>query len=245
MNGRNAGPFFKNGVDLYENDKGIRWFINIFRFLFVVGIFIYISVFIHNLRFKHTYFENPGNPGVLTSDRYSFNWVITMLTVIINVSLITFIFFMVIFRNNFGCGITWFILYILFFALLVFIIIAYGLQYSHCNGPNEVDNMCNDPKWCCVHFTNPLNQCPNTIPCAPPITQSDLSPNQDFLALFWTLVVLGALYFIFILIILFYWFSDEPVKIVDEQEQEQEQEISSVILPMTSKKKSHGLRKRK
>ena len=247
---RNSGPFIRNGVDLFEKDKGIRWFISIFTFFFVIGIIVYVGVFINNISFLHTYFKNPGMPGVLTSDRYKFNWVITMLTIVVHVVILLSIYCMIIYRHDYGCNILWFGLIILFFGLLLFIIAAYSIQYSNCNHPTDPDNICNDLKWCCVNFNNPANKCPNSIPCIPPITQSDLTPNLDFLNLFWYNVTIAGLYLLFILIIIFYWFNENPeIPFIDEYETElyEPNVVKANVQPtlIKSSKKNHGLKERK
>lgn len=258
--GRTTGPFVKNGIDLWEDDKSIQWFTVIMLFLIIVGFFIYVSVAINNFMFKYTYFENPGQPGVLTSARYTFPWIVVMLSVISVGLILLFIFFMIIFRFNYGCHMIWFIMYVLSFALMIFVLVMLGSQYGDCNQPDQPDNICNDKRWCCVYFTNPANMCPNVGPC-PGVTASDLSPSDEFLWLFWTLIAIGALIFIYFIVLIIYWFSPAPArKKTDEKGKEEEfgnneeeddefierrQPIERMAMSTSpQRRQTHGLRKR-
>jgi len=44
----------------------------------------------------------------------------------------------------------------------------------------------------------------------PGITQDDLAPNDQFLGLFWTLIVLTFLYVVWFIVLIVYWFSPPP-----------------------------------
>jgi len=222
--GRTTGPFVKNGIDLYEADGSIQGFIVITLFLIVVGFFIYVGVGINNFPFEHTYFKNPGAPGVLTSTRYSARWIILMLSVLAVGLSILFICFMVIFRFNYGCHMVWFIMYSLAFGLIVFVLVTLGTEYVDCNNPTQPTNLCNDKRWCCVNFVNPANQCSNVGPC-PGVTSSDLVPNEEFMWVFWTLVAIGVLHFVFFVVVIIYWFSAVPESITAKHELELEHEL--------------------
>ena len=240
--GRTTGPFVKNGVDMYETDSVMQWTTTIFQLLLWIGFFIYVGVAINNFSFKHTYTENPGVPGVLTSTRYSPRWFLVMLSVLAVGLMIFFISFMVIFRFSYGCHMLWFILYFLAFALLVVVVALLGSDYASCN--TTKDNLCNDKRWCCVYFSDPANQCPNPTPCVG-VTASDLVPSTEFLWMFWTLVAVGALNFFFLLVLIIYWFSPAPrvVEIPKEKEEEDEEAIEH-NMESWAEPKVHGLRRR-
>lgn len=218
---RTTGPFFKNGVDLYIYDRGIRWFVNIFLFLLVVGYVIYLGVFINNYPVRHTYFKNPGMPGTLYSERYNFNWFMISFSIIGQGLLFAFVFYMLSFRENYGCHMLWFILYIIIFLVMIFVLIMLSIQYAECNGDDNPTNICNDLQWCCVHNTNPLNECGND-PCDPPKLESDLRPNAAFLGLYWTNAAVTILHFIFLVVLLVYWFTPAAVETVSPKKQEPE-----------------------
>lgn len=237
---RTTGPLFKNGVDLYDEDRTMQWTIVIFIFLFVVGFFIYTSVAVNNLSFEHTYFKNPGMPGVLTSTRYSFPWIVVMISIVAMGVLWLFICFMIVFRDNYGCHMLWFFLYFLAMALLIFALVMLSVQYADCN--TQPDNLCNDKRWCCVNFLDPANGCPNTAPC-PGVTASDLVPTTEFLWLYWTLAAVAILHVIFFVVLIVYWFSPPPPARVVEEPVLEDKELVDYKMP-EPRAKPHGLRKR-
>lgn len=212
---RTFGPFIKNGNDIFESESGLRWFIIVMAVLMSIGVLIFVIFGIQNYPVKHTYVENPGDPGKLESDRYGFNWILLALSVGAQVLALLFLMSMVIWRANYGCNLIWILLYVLMFVLLIVIIALMGAQYGDCNEPNSHDNMCNDLQWCCVHFINPANMCPNTLPC-PGVSQSTLRPNPAFLWVFWTNVAIACLHLVFSVVIVVYWARPAPTSWVQE-----------------------------
>ncbi|MDB9801210.1 hypothetical protein OAB94_02410 [Flavobacteriaceae bacterium] len=194
------------------------------------------------MAFENTYFKNPGDPGTFSTDRYEFNWILMSISVAILVLIPMAIFFMLIFRQNYGCNVVWFTVYILFFLGLIFIIAAFGIQYSSCNAANSPDNMCNDYRWCCVNYINPLNRCPNVTPCSG-VTEPDLVPNEEFLGVFWTIVSLAFMHLLFLIVLIIYWVSPSEAPQNDDNEVQTFTPLENPITVSMKKMHSHGLAK--
>ena len=66
-----------------------------------------------------------------------------------------------------------------------------SFEFVECNGQNQWGNFCNDPLWCCVQeiYENPVNQCPNTTPCMPPVTADQLKADPYFIA-YWVFTLI-------------------------------------------------------
>ena len=231
-----SNPFYREGEDLYEKDGRIRFFVGLFQLLFVLGAVVYVGVFIHNFPFKHTYTENPGNPGILISDRYTFGWVITMLSAVTYLAMLYLIHMWIITRKHFGWSTLMFVLYLAFFCLLVLILVFFSITYAGCNAADAPQNMCNDYKWCCVHA---LDHCPTYINC-PGVTESDLVPKREFTTIFWANVAMVGLHAVFLIVVLLYWSS--PMRAEKEPVYEH---LAAAPMPkktQISTNISHGLR---
>jgi hypothetical protein len=65
-------------------------------------------------------------------------------------------------------------------------VLGLGRFYGVCNESGQVDNPCNDRRWCCLAsiYGVATNQCPRSTPCTPPVTE--LHPDADFLWTFYT-----------------------------------------------------------
>lgn len=239
--GRSSGPLLKNGVDLFEADPAMWWFVMIMLTLFTLVFFFYIAIFINNIAIPHDYFKNPGMPGTLTSQRYGLNWVWLFLSVIAQGICLLLIFLMVYYRAYYGCHIVTFFLYFGLFVLMLIIMSYWAAQYSSANGDREKTNPFNDPKWCCVHFVDPYNECPNTIPCNPPVTQDQLHRNADMLWIFWVFVAVVILHFMYFIVMLVYWFSSPPFAGPRPEMQRREPvdaELRSLVYPPSSSLKT-------
>ena len=165
--------------------------------------------------------------------------------------LIALIFFMIIFRENYGCHMIWFILYVVFFLTMIFVLVMLSIPYAECNDPNQPKNICNDLQWCCVYYIDPTNNCGKDTSCDPPVTSDQLRPKPSFLGLYWTNASLVILHFIFFIVLIVYWFAPGPKVAEPEAEQEQisPEEQQAVMVELTGNKnwsqKRTGLRERK
>lgn len=195
----------------YETRKLLFWFVWIFTIVYVIGVGLEAGLFANNLSSVYTYFKNPGAPGAaLTSFRYTFPDIAVRLLLLGHILFLVFFLSMVLFRISFGCNVFWFIMVGICILLVFLGLIGLAPSYVECNGQNQYGNLCNSGDWCCVEEIrlNPVNSCPNVLPCVPPKAASDLSPNPDFLGLFWTNFVLMLMQFAAVIVIFVYWWTE-------------------------------------
>jgi hypothetical protein len=188
--------------------------INVMLLLYALG-FIASLVLVQNAHVIHTHHKGNVN-GPLYSNRFtSMFWVALVLCVC---RLWTFLVVnsMILYRKTrccggYGCTIFWSILLVLCVAADYLALAILGNYYRNCNGFEQLDNPCNDYKWCCVEaiYAIGTNLCGNT--CTPFIPIGALKPNPDFLWLFWTTVVFCVLDLVFLLMPLGMWLAASPV----------------------------------
>lgn len=109
-----------------------------------------------------------------------------------------FVMMMITYRRSNGCSIFWFSLIFTLMVMSSYTVITLGRDYRYCNSVagDQRDNLCNDKRWCCAPEVN-INEahgCPfaGGVTCAdvPEIASvNDLSPDTDFLWLFWPNVI--------------------------------------------------------
>ena len=251
--------------DKYETNQYVYWFLWCFVVAYVVVTTVWIAIFINNTSITHTWFKVPGAPGTeLTSQRNSFTSISLRIAICAHLFIPIWIMTLIAYRSNVFISLLTLVAVGLSFVLCLWSLVALGDMYSHCNGQNQYGNLCNDPKWCCVHeiLTNPANMCPNTIDCAPPLSFDDVGPNETFLGLFWmnfTLIVLQMVYLI-VMVIIWRWpyapamelpvtVEEEPEPQEEEEPEEEEQQPKSTFIeslaPITTKttrRRGHGLR---
>lgn len=195
----------------YETRQVLFWFVWIFTLLYVVGVGLEAGLFANNLSSVYTYFKNPGAPGAaLTSFRYTFPDLAVRFLLLGHILFLVFFLSMVLFRTSFGCNVFWFIMVGICILLVFLGLLGLAPSYVECNGQNQYGNLCNSNEWCCVEEIrlNPINSCPNVLPCVPPKAASDLTPNPDFLGLFWTNFVLMLMQFAVVIVIFVYWWTE-------------------------------------
>lgn len=260
---KNDTPWVRRNMDYYATTPSLYWYLWVMLFFYVgLVIFVYIGVLIQNTSILYTYFLNPGAPGTLTSLRYNFTAIMLLLSVIVNFCFPLFIMFAIIYRYDHGCSVLWVVFFVILIGLQVLIIAGLGDQYSTCNQNGQFGNLCNDLEYCCVYYTDPVNQCPNTIACTPAKTASELAPNSDFLALFWfNFVFLFVFQLPYMIVTFVYWFSDNGEKtaeFVEQDEREAGDYVKPIVVTSKAKKSSssssrdvatnnavgHGLKKR-
>jgi len=179
----------------YSVSNGRYWFIWLFCFIYYVGTMIWISLFVQNVSPVYTYFASPGEPGKqLVSYRMTFASIATQINIFGQIFIIPFIMMAVYFRDSYGCSIFWYIMFAICVFFCFLCMAALGQQYGSSNRQKSFGNLANDLQYCCAF---PGDGCPNTFPCTdPPKQPNELSPNGDFLGLFWT----NFIFFIFDLI---------------------------------------------
>lgn len=237
----------------YDEKRNFYWFVWVLVVGYVAGILLYVGVFVQNNSMTHTWFANPGLPGSeLTSFRGTFTDVAIRLSIIAHILCVAIIICMVIYRGNYACSSMWFILYIVTFLMTLIGFGALLASYVHCNGQNEHGNPCNDRKYCCVPeiYANPINRCPNTLPCDPPVLVEELCPNADFLGLFWVNTLLMLFFQVGFIVMAIMnnrrdgeYEEEEDEVTPDASLPAKEEELKMPVL-LTSKR-IHGLRQRK
>lgn len=251
--------------DKYTSNSYVYWFLWCFVVAYVVVTTVWIAIFINNASITYTWFKYPGAPGTqLTSLRNSFTSVTLRIAIVCHLFVPIFVMTLIGYRSNTVISLGTLVAVGIAFIMCLFSLIALGDMYSHCNGQNQYGNLCNDPKWCCVHeiLTNRANGCPNTVDCAPPLNFDDVHPNQTFLGLFWmdfTLVILQAVY-LGVMIVIWRWPDAPEMELPMTQEEapqeEEEEEPEPAAAPIkstfieslapitaTRKRRTHGLRK--
>lgn len=187
----------------YKTNPYIFWFLWSFIIAYTVLVTIWMVIYIQNISIVYTWFKNPGMPGVeLTSLRGSFTSIVLRIVIIVHPWVPFIIMSLIAYRSNTVLSFGSLVLLLIGFVLCIFGLVVLGDQYSHCNGQNQFGNICNDPRWCCVHeiLINTANSCPNSgVDCATPLTFDDIGPNDTFLGLFWfhfTMTMLQLVFFI-------------------------------------------------
>jgi hypothetical protein len=222
------GPWVRDNQDVNQSNSALYWFLWVFFVVYVIVTFVWLAFFVHNASPTYTYFKNPGAPGAqLDSVRYNFAWMTVRLAVFAHVMVVLFLMAQIAYRNDRACNILWFILFLLAFALCILALAGMGSEYASCNGQNQYANMCNDLLWCCVNeiHTNPANMCPNTLDCpAGPVLLDQLSPNGDFLAVFWMHFALVILLIVYLSVMIGFWCYNPGQVLLEEQEMDMETE---------------------
>lgn len=209
----NNNPLVQKGKDLYEENTFIYYFLNITLWLYILGFIAYL-VLIINVQVTYTYNKTPGSPGTLFSLRFdSLLWWGLMLGVA-RMFVPFAVMNMILYRRTYGCSVFWIIFLSVIVLLDIFSFVVLAAQYGSCNHDNQPNNLCNSLLYCCVPqiFMNSNNMCPNAAPCPatvdlpnPPSTLADLSPNSDFLWLFWTQFIFILFDLVWIMLIVGLW----------------------------------------
>ena len=181
-------------VKLKEAELSYRIYLILY---FVLIVILYYCVLSFN--FRHTYQLPVASPGVLVSDRWSFNFVREWL----------FWLYLIIFlsgpfmrqsRTRAGAGVHLFVLFVLFvwwglnFAA-DWIVIA---QANLAPGATNFDpaNLATDPRWCCVYGGQPgtalVCAIDISVYACPAIGASQLTYNVVFVWRFFIHILIGA-----------------------------------------------------
>lgn len=233
-------------LDKYET-TGLSYFFDVW--IIVFGLFYFASLALV-LNYSTVHRMQPVT-GIIYSLRYtSLEWVLSFLGPM-RLLFGAAVMLMVIFRKQRGCISFWFAVLLAFFILDIFVLAGWGMFYSNCNKQGEVDNPCNDPLWCCYQpiYSVSGNACTNTVPCTPVVTT--LSPNVDFLWMFYTNLGFVVLEAIVTFTVIYMWVyqttkrtrhQQTDFKKLDEEKQEEEEEEEEVgekvVLPQKNSESS-------
>ena len=214
----------------YDKLTWVYWVVWGWFALFLIGNILYVGLFVQNNSSTYTWFRNPGAPGtMLSSKRGTFEDISIRLSIIGNLVTLAVVCSWIMYRQNFGCNILW----ILLFGVMIFMTLlgnmGMGRFYNECNGQLQYGNICNDQNWCCVNeiFGNPLNGCPNTVPCAIPKSLNDLHPNQDFMGLFWLNFIMLVFQCAFLVFTIIFWTKSEG----GTTKQEDDNQLNTEVTP--------------
>jgi hypothetical protein len=254
------GPFYISATqDLYEKDRWLHWLLWFIVGVYVVAQVLYTAVLVNNTAFEHTYVKHPSNPGVLTSDRYTLEWWAYTVNSMVVVLFPMVVMMMIIYRKQYGCNVFWFLVFFLAFAAHTAGCVVLSVSYAQCNADGQANNQCNSKLWCCAPeiYSNPANDCANTLPCTPPVTLAELTPDVDFVWFYWTNIYFALFHIVFAGLVISYWWSDaDPETAInedytDEEEVEGEEYVSSrvskpktTVIARRASAKGHRLKQR-
>jgi hypothetical protein len=184
-------------------------------YVYGVGALAYL-VLIQNAYPVESYFRVIPHGSVAYSLRYaSFQWTLTLLATF---KLLAFpaLCTSLLYRRNRACVAVWAIVLALVACTDLVTVLGLGRFYSACNESGQVDNPCNDRRWCCLAsiYGVVTNQCPRSTPCTPPVTE--LRPDADFL---WTFYANLAFLLLDILILLIWQNAPAPTAASNDEEQ--------------------------
>jgi len=233
---------------MYSNPK-VYWVTWLFIVAYVALAAVFFSVFIQNNSPIYTWFANLGAPGsALVSYRNTFVAISVRLAIIAHTMIIPFLMGMIYTRATRAAAITFFALILVLVIFTLLSVAGTGSAYGSCNV--AFGNLCNSLDFCCVNVGVP--GCNNPLPC-PGILPSDLTPNIEFLGLFWMNFVLFLMQLAFVITTIFLYVQDEetpppPPPPAAEEEPEQKEEQIPLIPPppitMSVNASLHGLKKR-
>lgn len=224
----------KVGQDLYDRGEPLYYAVQILLGLYAVG-YICSLVLLQNAQVPHT-FTKGLDYGTLYSLRYvSLYWFALMFSAL-RIFVIVFVCLGILFRKTTCCGCkfscctgTWLTLLIIvvMFDFLTLSIVA--THYSKCNGLDQLDNPCNDKRWCCVEeiYVNPANKCGNTCPSY--IPYDTLVADVDFIWLFSLTVVFCAFDLVFMLLPIGMWLNGGlQTSVIREETTVEDQDVMPV-----------------
>ena len=195
---------------------GVLYFLT---FLYVLALLAFFACIILQIGVTHTYFDPPSPIGQLVSERYTTLrwWSLALLALHIFVPAFVIMTWGERWLKRSGSLILWIVLLGFLVAVFVLIVIALGMEKSHCNGQNQKGNLCNDLLWCCIPdiYNNPQNGCPpgpctaSNPPIVLPTTLDDLQEDTYFVWLFWSHVGLTIASLLMLLIAIIVGFYEE------------------------------------
>lgn len=179
----------KLGQDAYDNGSPIYYILQVLMVMYAAG-YIASLVLIQNANVVHTFHKANIN-GVLYSNRFNSLYWFALMFSALRIFVIIFVCLSILFRKTTCCKCTysfcssmWLFLLVVVIAMDFLVLSILSNHYSKCNGLDQLDNPCNDKKWCCASeiYSNPANLCGNT--CAAFIPYSSLVADVDFIWLF-------------------------------------------------------------
>ncbi len=231
---------------MYSTPK-VYWATWLFIVAYIALAVVFFSVFVQNNSPIHTWFANLGAPGSsLVSYRNTFLSISIRLAIIAHTMMIPFLMGMIYTRENRPAAITFFALILVLLIFTLLSVAATGSAYGSCN--TWFGNLCNSKKFCCVNVGVP--GCNNPLPC-PGLLPSDLTPNIEFLGLFWVNFVLFLMQLAFVITTTYLYSTEMAVS--PQQPPQKEEEVEAELIPpppitmsaaVAAGVQLHGLKKR-
>jgi len=194
--------------ELEQAEFNYRIFLIFFWVIFAIIFYCTLS-----FNFRHTYQLPVDSPGVLVSDRWTFQYVREWLFFLYLLMLISGPF-MRLSKTKEGVGIHIFVLVL----LMIFCILTVGadtITLRSANvGPSDPSfdpaNLATDNRWCCVHGGSPGTElvCANnrTVAECPAISENELRSDSVFVLRFALNLILGGMIAYDLLVVwLSYW----------------------------------------
>ena len=206
---------------MYKGNSALYWFLWVWVALYVlVTVIVYFGVFVNNASPVYTYMGTPSAPGTLTSQRYSFEWSMVIVSVFAHPVFAFCVIGLVMARREQAASIALVTFMGISMMLTLLVVAGLGASYSTCNQNDQATNICNDPNYCCAYRDLPY--CAVQL-CTTPILPSSLVPNSTFLGIFWTnLSFLVGVQLVFMIVVVVYWSSSpsspQSVKVKDTPE---------------------------
>ncbi len=237
---------------MYSTPK-VYWATWIFIVAYGALAVVFFSVFVQNNSPIYTWFASLGAPGSsLVSYRNTFLAISIRLTIFAHVLFIPFIMGMIYSRETQPASITYFALLLVLIIFTIISIATTSSAYASCN--SSFGNLCNSPNYCCVNVGVP--GCSNPLPC-PGMLPSDLTPNIEFVGLYWVNFVLFLMQLGFVITVIMLYSGDqkqqEAAPSMEQQQQpppvEDPPVAEATLIPpppitMSTNATFHGLKKR-
>ena len=163
-----------------------KWFWVYIMLFFVCFAGLFFTTL--SMSFRHTYELPVDSPGMLLSDRWSFEFVAQFLMFIYLLNLIA-VFYMLVKANRVGVNVNIFACVVLLIFFAVFLSFDIVSIVNANAGPSEegftLANQARDPRWCCVYggtsVTSLMCSVNVTKLSCGPITPAQLVPNHIFI----------------------------------------------------------------
>lgn len=164
---------------------------------YMIMLFVWIGVFLNNMDFtdRYTHLSQFAGSSFRNTARYDWQWGFIYAMFFINV-LLGYFFASAICNNSHPlwakvhrvfCDITVVGNFVIFIALVV-------MWLFFCNTGGSQGSPCNSAQWCCNHYWDKPQWCPNTIACPGTVSSSR---SNEFFATFmyaWILIIMAWLH---------------------------------------------------
>lgn len=174
----------------FRRIKTATWYFWLYIAIFTATMLIFRFYSPTAQIYRHTY-EISTPPGTLVSDRWSFDFVLESLFVLLWLIPISAGFMLTF--PGIAAPTTIHLITLVLLGIWYMVALGFGIyDYVNANGtaPENYLNPANDPRWCCVYFNLPGAPCVNTVACVPGVGADMLTVNGTFLFRFWFNVVL-------------------------------------------------------